>query len=106
MGSQHIITQNENNKRAATRLELEDWIKMSNLPEEFFTNIGPVQIIDEQHFAIPRYTREELERQNIINRITQRMYLLPISDIKKVDVFTSNIITSDTERIRRLNNNE
>lgn len=104
--SQHIITQNENNKRAATRLELEDWIKMSNLPEEFFTNIGPVQIIDEQHFSIPRYTKEELEKQNIINRITQRLYCLPMTDLKKADVFTSNIITSDTERIRRLNNDE
>lgn len=104
--SQNIISQNENNKRASTRLELEDWIKMSNLPEEFFTDIGPVQIIDEDHFSILRYTKEELERQNIINRIIQRIYNFPIVDLDKMDIVTSNIINSDTEKIRRSNEDE
>ena len=104
--SQNIISQNENNKRASTRLELEDWVKMSNLPEEFFTNIGPVQIIDEEHFSFLRYTKEELERQNIINRIVQRIYNFPIVDLDKMDMITSNIIKSDTEKIRRSNKDE
>ena len=104
--SQNIISQNENNKRASTRLELEDWVKMSNLPEEFFTNIGPVQIIDEEHFSFLRYTKEELERQNIINRIVQRIYNFPIVDLNKMDMITSNIIKSDTEKIRRSNEDE
>lgn len=79
---------------------------MSNLPEEFFTNIGPVQIIDEEHFSFLRYTKEELERQNIINRIVQRIYNFPIVDLDKMDMITSNIIKSDTEKIRRSNKDE
>ena len=104
--SQQIITQTENNKRSVTHLELEDWISMSNLPEEFFTNIGPVQIVNAEESVIQSCSKEELERQNVLNRIMQRIYNFPIVDLDKMDMITSNVITSDTENIRRTNSDE
>lgn len=83
--SYNLISFIENNKRSMSLYELQDWIKLSNLPENFLTDIGPVQIVDEKGYTPKRYTKKIMEEEKLINSISSKLYRLSYDDLKNID---------------------
>jgi len=89
--SQLVISHIENDKRSMLRIELEDWISATNMPEEFLTDIGPVYVTDEKGFTLVRYTKEEIERNKIANRLIEKLYSMSLDELKNLNNYTDNL---------------
>jgi hypothetical protein len=89
--SQIVISHNENNKRSMNQVELEDWISATNTSEEFLTDIGPVYVTSEEDYTLTRYTKEEIQREKMANRLIEKLYSMSLDELQNLNDYTDNL---------------